>query len=190
MLVGASQLSRTTLLLHVLFTNPDGSACEKPCLFGIRPGKVQQIEDKQRIEQLPWMKDVTLSNGDLSGWFDIAEQNATFFATANSDVAIFTEIRDGFVPQSISFPQPSLADVLATCGNPDLATYSSENLELWYENEKMFVYSAPIYSTFGGAIDPTTKIDGIVIYSSDALPTTEYPLTEWRGLSVARYIAR
>src|SRR5215472_10032232 len=122
-LAGASQVSPTSLLLHVLFTNPDGSSCEKPCLFGIQPGKVQQIEDKQRLERLLWMKDVSLSDGDLRGWFDIAGQNATFYANSNSEVAVVLEIWDGFVPQSISFPQPSLADVLATFGNPDLATY-------------------------------------------------------------------
>src|SRR5579859_3584776 len=32
----------------VLFTNPDGSACQMPCLFGVRPGKMS-VDESVRI---------------------------------------------------------------------------------------------------------------------------------------------
>src|SRR5689334_6507113 len=39
--------------LAVLFTNPDGTPCERPCLFGIRPGKTTRAEAIRLLKANP-----------------------------------------------------------------------------------------------------------------------------------------
>ena len=39
--------------IAVLFTNPDGSPCQKPCLFGVRPGKMTLDEALKVLDQHP-----------------------------------------------------------------------------------------------------------------------------------------
>jgi hypothetical protein len=172
-----------------MVTNPDGSYCEKPCLFGIYPGVIQQSEDEKRLSQFPWMKDVTLSKGDLSGWFDIAGQNATFFATSNSSVAFYLEIWDGFVPQQVSFPQPSLGDVLGTFGVPSFVNWKDNSLMLWYKKENLFVWCEPIYSAPAMPINLNMRVEGVEFYASEDIVMKNFHKIEWRGfVSIARYI--
>src|SRR5436190_24167966 len=39
--------------IAVLFTNPDGSPCQMPCLFGVRPGKMTLDEGLRILDQHP-----------------------------------------------------------------------------------------------------------------------------------------
>ncbi len=187
-LVATLQPPRADSLLRIMLTNPDGSSCERPCLFGIHPGVAQQADDEKRLARFSWIRDVTLSQSDLEAWFDIAGQNATFFASSNSRVAFYLEIWDGFVPQPVSFPQPSLGDVLATFGVPRLANWKNDALELWYKDRNMFIWCYPTYSALNSSIDPATQIQGIAIYPSEAFALKEFQNIEWHGfVSIQKY---
>src|SRR5258708_39728876 len=47
--VGASQANP----IAVLFTNPDGSPCQMPCLFGVRPGEMTVEEGLEVLDKHP-----------------------------------------------------------------------------------------------------------------------------------------
>src|SRR5258708_19796166 len=48
-IVGATQANP----IAVLFTNPDGSPCQMPCLFGVRPGETTLDEGLQILDKHP-----------------------------------------------------------------------------------------------------------------------------------------
>ena len=187
-LIGESQPPGTALLLHVMFTNPDGSACEKPCMFGIHPGIEQQREDAQRLAQFSWMHSVDLTGGDVTGWFDISGQNATFSAPFDSNIAWYLETSDDFVRQQTSFSQPMLGDILATFGVPTLVNWKSNNLTLWYANEKMYIWCDITFLYPDGSISPSLPIDGIIIFSSETDGMGNFKEIGWRGFTnIGRY---
>src|SRR5579859_475753 len=70
-LMGAALLSRAVGAaspspLDILFTNPDGSPCQMPCLFGVRPGQMTVDQAQQLLEQHPLtrtMRKEVLENG-------------------------------------------------------------------------------------------------------------------------------
>src|SRR5207302_1104975 len=52
--------------LDVLFTNPDGSPCQMPCLFGVRPGQMTVDDSLRVLQQHPLthnMRKEILDNG-------------------------------------------------------------------------------------------------------------------------------
>jgi len=187
--IGLSRPSSEESILQKMFTNPDGSLCEKPCLFGIHPGILQQAADKNRLSQFSWMKNINLRAGDLEGWFGIEGQNAAFFATSSTNAAIYLESNDGFMPGSITFSQPSLGDVLTTFGPPSLANWKGDALQLWYNDETMVVWCYPQTSTISNPIRPETPIDSIQIYPSNDFAISQFQKITWHGfVNIGHYI--
>src|SRR5215831_14610393 len=59
--------------VNVVFTNPDGSPCQMPCLFGIRPN-ITRLEDLLQIEAThPYIKDFKRSA--LGGIYQLSNEN-------------------------------------------------------------------------------------------------------------------
>src|SRR5258708_18474538 len=53
-----------------LFTNPDGSACQLPCLFGVRPGEMSVSEALKILHEHPLtqnLDEIPLENGMALG---------------------------------------------------------------------------------------------------------------------------
>src|SRR5690349_15497017 len=61
---------RQQSVVEMLFTNPDGSPCEHPCLFGIRP-RVTRLDEIESLLERHWLvqgrviKDATLAEGNF-----------------------------------------------------------------------------------------------------------------------------
>src|SRR5712692_773168 len=47
-----------------VFTNPDGSPCQRPCLFGIRPGKTTAEEAVALLKSHPFLRDYPVLSED------------------------------------------------------------------------------------------------------------------------------
>jgi len=109
----------TSSLTSELFENADGTMCPVPCLFGVYPGHILGQDDERRLAGLGWMKDITLTESNLSGWFDMNGQGVTFFADSTK-VAIYQEIWDGFSSQQRAFLQLSFGDIIANIGSPSV----------------------------------------------------------------------
>lgn len=58
--VGSTQTSA----LAALFTNPDGTACELPCLFGVRPGQTRAAEAIALLELHPLTRHFAITGRD------------------------------------------------------------------------------------------------------------------------------
>lgn len=56
MLVGRLVGSTRPLPLAILFTNPDGSTCQRPCLFGIRPGETTFDQAFALLREHPFIR--------------------------------------------------------------------------------------------------------------------------------------
>jgi hypothetical protein len=50
--------------LAVLFTNPDGTVCVSPCLFGVRPGETHASEAIALLEQHPLTRHFSIAGRD------------------------------------------------------------------------------------------------------------------------------
>src|SRR5258708_37549648 len=48
----------TQALRKAIFTNPDGSSCEKPCLFGVIPGQTTVEEGTTILQAHPYITNV------------------------------------------------------------------------------------------------------------------------------------
>ena len=179
-LLASTQPLKKNDLFLTLFTNPDGSPCEKLCLFSIYPNNPKNSEDQKRIEQFAWMSGVKLSNGVLIGWFDVAGKIFTFYADATS-VAVYSEVNDEFLPQPTLFSQPTLGDVIATFGSPTFVYMTNGELSFWFEKENLLVFSNERIP-LNASITPHLSIDGIMIYSSErTMPTEFQDRPRWRG---------
>lgn len=69
-LVGSTKPN--TALFSLLFTNPDGSPCERPCIFGIEPGKITFFQGDAILKQHPATARLDLrptSSGFFSAFF-------------------------------------------------------------------------------------------------------------------------
>jgi len=51
--------------IAVLFTNPDGSPCQMPCLFGVRPGEMTVDEGLQVLDKHPLTHNMTALNSEV-----------------------------------------------------------------------------------------------------------------------------
>jgi len=140
-LIGGALPPPPNPLLPVLFANPDGSRCDKPCLFGISPDNAKDTTDRKRLSQFPWMKDVTLSSySTLSGWFDMGGE-ATAFSAESGAVAIYLADVNSFVRQPFSFSQPTFGDLITVLGPPTHVAFKDGFWEIWYNDKGILISS-------------------------------------------------
>lgn len=55
---------RPTTFLSTFMTNPDGTACDRPCIFGIYPGLTTIEQAKQLLDSHPLARDATWVKSD------------------------------------------------------------------------------------------------------------------------------
>jgi len=103
--------------IATIFTNPDGSPCEMPCMFGIKPSLTESVEMLQKIAGHPI---TSHSKETISSW---GAGKAYMFSNSYQAVAIFVDSYN--VVQRVSwgnectlFSLPTVADVFNALGTP------------------------------------------------------------------------
>jgi hypothetical protein len=121
-LVGSAQ----SLPFSALFTYPDGSPCESPCLFGVRPGYTTHEDAIALLRSHPltqnlshWIDEsgvdnfggeyITISIAPDVSWISIRDYRPTFHVTSTREL-----------------PRGTLADVILLFGAPEAVELSNQ----------------------------------------------------------------
>jgi hypothetical protein len=116
-----------TVPFSVLFTRPDGSACDKPCLFGIQPGKTRSAEAIAMLRAHPLTQQFTQTGSApfrMEGYADRI-QIVSFHAKDSGvvDEITLATYRLYTLPvttNAIALPNSgSLGDIVSAFGAPD-----------------------------------------------------------------------
>lgn len=183
-------------LFSVLFTNPDGSPCERPCMFGVRPGKMTPEKAVEILKQHPITHGMTLRTGSSETAFLDAEYEfagefgkiivysyqMTFLCT--SDLA---RARLQSVP-NLCVDKESLGDVFATFSRPDgFFIEDLHNLTPSYA----FYSPASVFTFYGASTDYVTPHDPLmmVVVTTNDDWMDYYGFMGWHGFSnISRYL--
>jgi hypothetical protein len=188
------------LPLLPLITNPDGSACRLPCLFGIRPGETTTVEAVRILSRHPLTRNL---------FFD--EEQMVFSGT---DAAVFLDWRGAIVtavgltligPGFNQYARPqrelvaacslaSLGNVINVVGEPDTigTTGSSAYFYTNYVSASMSFRHSARSSRGYRQIDPTGRFASVMVFApTDDAQGYIWNFPSWRGFaSLERYRRR
>ncbi len=123
-LIGKAQPAPS--LFSVIFTNPDGSPCEMPCMFGVRPGKMTSDEAFVILQKHPFVQNVAdkkvkeLIYGEFKGYifelpnFSIEISPVSHIDNTVGSIGLTFDI-------SSERDKQTFGDVIATFGPPDVS---------------------------------------------------------------------
>jgi hypothetical protein len=165
----AARLSgeRVPLSFQALFTNPDGTSCNRPCLFGIRPGETT-------VDQAIWMIKLHPATRDLP---IVTDQNANQHLMVVVGDATMGKMlhfsvddtqKDNVVSsiELMNWPLRSLGEVMSVLGYPDFIQVWDEqytdsmapNSWSYYLNDRIMISSFRERGSFLGIDDPVINI--------------------------------
>jgi hypothetical protein len=113
-------------LYAILFENPDGSTCQRPCLFGVRPGAMTVTEAIAILQAHPVTRDLKRDNSNAGPSVYIYFSGRNVTARIDSTGAwidlLFHESIDPKLPPTPAWllSDRSLGDVINAFGVPDL----------------------------------------------------------------------
>jgi hypothetical protein len=184
-------------LFSMLFTNPDGSPCERPCMFGVRPGKMTTEKAVEILKQHPITRGMTFRQGSsetafLDGVYEFAGDNGKVIIYKADQIAFLctsdlAKARWQLVP-NLCRDKESFGDVIATFGKPDGFFFeNSPNLTpsyAYYNPSTVFTF----YGDLRDYITPNDRLMLIVVqYESDWMKY--YGHMRWHGFShIRRYL--
>src|SRR5262245_6345985 len=160
--------------ISAIFAHPDGSPCERPCLFGISPGKTDARQARLALSSHPITRDAHWTN------------NRQLSMVSLPSYVTFSETPDGVVKEiSItstpvfrigSKPLPgslldsiSAGDLVLTYGVPDAIVFSSDYLNIVYSHNGLFGYFLSPTS-FSDHVQLETSLTGLILYTPGDCP--------------------
>lgn len=171
------------LLLQVISHNPDGSACEHDCIFGVMPGYMDDYEAIDILKQHPATRNLTAVAGTSCN-FCVKGDGLTICLSVGQDGLTISNMAD----EPISLKQPKwdlgrcyLKDILEAYGEPDYIWWIDQGhaYVIDYETRHlMLVFSA---STFNQVQHPD-RLEYIAFVApeehgrrKDAIPWSQVP---------------
>lgn len=189
-------------MLSVLFTNPDGSPCERPCMFGVRPGKMTRAEAEAILKSHPALRNLRFQTGNGNTFTYLVGDTIT--VALHYDVSFIGAIFEvsplrGLPAVSATLRQrASLGDTVTILGAPDYLqadgpgyNYSRNGIVIAYylSGQMQAIYKR----TPGLSINADSPLIDLIVYAAppniqgrdfgiDMIPVP------WRGFSaVSRY---
>jgi hypothetical protein len=174
-----------------IFTKPDGSPCEMPCMFGIRPGEMSSDKAAQIAKSHPL----------LQGW-EILQERSGDLSVSNHFMLLKTDFIFGTTMEVVDFYEPyniydpadhyplsplddiTMAQVIMVLGLPDAVlveevtqfSYTSYRIVIYFRNDDYEV------SNPRDSLSPTDRFIGMTL--TEAFVSEEgYPFTEWIGFA-------
>ena len=160
-----------------IFTNPDGTRCQRPCLLGVRPGITSSKQGFEILQAHPFTRNF---EPDITrGLFTGPGLSVILFTGEDGVVTRIDLIRTDKV-----LPAPdwaALGDVLAIFGVPDRVGVDEEFTRSYYVAEQvMFIHR----HTTQERIRSDERFEDIFVYGRP-LPVPAN-LMEWHGFSTFR----
>ncbi len=170
--IGTTRMNPVT----VFFTNPDGSPCKMPCLFGVRPGEMTANEAIKMLRTHPFTRKL-----DIEG--NIDAQNPT----VNGDVVLDVDPKNSYrytiaittaVLQRAKIPFRT-GDVISLLGNPQSVIPPNGLIAgVMYYNQKLAFYK---FTNLCNRFPVNADLDTIW-FDSSSTPAYENP-DQWRGFT-------
>jgi hypothetical protein len=176
----------------MLFTNPDGTVCERLCLFGVRPGHTRAAEAIALLEQHPLTHDFKSSKDDPYRFQ--AEGNRIVMISFNpsadgvvADITLVTYVRYGpYTSGKLSIAGfGALGDLLSIFGEPDFVQLTTGgDPVLGYAKHGMEIASARARPGMRRMM-ADDELRRIVLFKNDkcSLDAFSYMFPRWLGFA-------
>lgn len=186
-LVGAVVLGGLYLIHHLqtpdftaVFTNPDGSPCQRPCLLGVQPGQTPYHRAIQILQAHPFSRDFAFDT--QRGMFSGPGLSIILFEDEESDLSRIDLVRTSDASLN---GWASLGQVIAVLGVPDAV--GVETTSIWS-------YYRAAAATFGhsggtqGYVTPDEQFDCLFVFAQPKVMFQSSHPSAWHGFSsVERY---
>ena len=102
--------------MAVLFTNPDGSPCQMPCLFGVRPGQMTVDEGLEILDKHRLTHGMEFDHSRSTAIGSLLDNKETFVEIISDDHKQIAEIVLGYNfgtnPEHLELARPELVSAL------------------------------------------------------------------------------
>lgn len=179
-LIGGAQ----PFAFSALFTNPDGTPCERPCLFGVRPGYTRHEDAIAILRSHPLTRHLQQTS-DVAGEERFVGENITISMSSDVSWISFQDYRPTLHRMPVPvLPRGTLADVILVFGPPD-AVVLGNRLYCSHPGYRLFTqYQRPT----DNHIDPQIPLLELFI-GAGALDIASPARRPWQGFSLAgRYL--
>jgi hypothetical protein len=184
MLISATMLGLTQLFgsmhptaLAALFTNPDGTSCKLPCLFGIRPGETNVANALAMLDAHPLARELDVWCKDrqhVRSRQPRRDAPIIVIEVTADDIVDAILLVDDNIPYQNSFPSlhsnpdslpaaASIGDAVAILGTPNIAGFSSYGYRYnWFNGQDLDVLilsEIPLFSQRLNARSPLYEVE-------------------------------
>jgi hypothetical protein len=193
-LIGNAQLPPT---IAAIFTNPDGSPCEMPCMFGIRPGATGLGDMLVKLRTHPVVSSLKLiestsASGSEYQLSDKVQSVVVVLDTSNIVQSIHWRNDGCTLPWS-----PTVADLLYRLGNPSailVQPYGISTTSYVFSHYRIAVESIRIDSTCKNYVNnerlnPRDVVIGVFLEGSNYFVRYNVAMP-WRGFKPAKFYLR
>jgi hypothetical protein len=170
--------SRSFPMLDV-FTNPDGTACILPCLFGVRPGETLYKQALKVLSSHPMTRNfkVDIEHGNLYG----LDASVLIYVTATGVVSRIDLVRSA----GSRMRWGSLGDVIADLSVPEGTRVNTDFTISYYQDKRLVFYHR---HRMTDSIVPDEPLDHVAVYAASS--SNQLRTVPWQGFGTARrYVA-
>ena len=185
-----------------IFTNPDGSPCKPPCMFGIRPGETSINDGIAMLTAHPLTRHFTVSSLDPYR-IEMQADRIIMITMLKTEDDLVDEITlswyvrythpAGEAPPDGPLPEPeTLGDIIALFGSPDFVQLiSSGEASLAFVRANLVV-NVPKQAWPIGPIQPNSQVSHLTLFSMRDCPANafSYVFLQWQGLATFRRYVR
>jgi hypothetical protein len=184
-----------------LFTHPDGSACQRPCLFGVMPGETTAGNAELMLRSHPLTREfdlITRQPFRIEGRADRIMM-VTFNLAADGlvdEVTLITYIRYSLPVGErhiVLPPVGTLGDVAGEFGDPDLIQVTEGNDPIAiYPDKRLMVSLLRATAVSQRRITPYTPIHKLTVFRFETCPSSGFYFVfpRWRGSAHFRQYIR
>jgi len=184
-------------LFAVIFTNPDGSPCEMPCMFGVRPGKMTGEQAINILKTHPATHDFRQVNYEQNGYVVFDNEKFNILVGLKSEIIITSFLCSNSQGGENTLKSGTLGDIIEAWGNPDRIIVANRGVSgqprmsfiFWrygiIDMEAQYQIAPP------DLIDTNARLCTISIPSMNSCGNDNKRCSSWRGFGSAnRYLPK
>jgi hypothetical protein len=159
----------------ILFTNPDGTPCDRPCLFGVRPGHTSHIDALALLNTHPLMTGIAIALVYNIGE-PITHLAPTVALTLDREDRVTCVQLAMFGKPTVLADIESLGHVIDLLGTPELVAKIGAQTFSYYSNHQVIFAH---YRTHLGLMTVDEPLQWLLVYASPPEPSSSG--RPWQG---------